>query len=127
MTLIPSLPLQVFDQVRSSWAYGLGDGYNGVDLTRWESSGRAAGYASKSMGGYASKSLEEVPAVEQSYRVAQGFQPPRVEIDLEVPHNSAVEAAQSWSNGLLLDVREFFDLRESERPADSCWLSWNPA
>jgi len=127
MVLTPSLPPKVFDLVRESWKFGGGGGYNGVDVTRWESAGKAAGYASKSLSGYASKSLGLAPAGEQSYRVAEGFQPARVEVDLKDPHNSAVEAAQAWSAALGLDVAAFADMRESERPGDAVWLSWRAA
>jgi hypothetical protein len=128
MMLTPSLPREVFDYSISSWPYGLGDGYNGIDVKDWRKDAAggaraAAGYAAK----YFGKSFDGAPVRGQLYRVAQGFQPVVVVVDLTEPHNSAVDAAKAWSVASNIDPEAFFDMREAERPGDACWLSWRAA
>lgn len=77
MVLVPRMPRAVFDAVIAQWPYGQGDGYNGVDITRWRSKRGGAGYASKALSRYAGKGLGAAPPGGQSYRVGQGFQPVR--------------------------------------------------
>jgi hypothetical protein len=130
MILTPSLPRPVFDHTIESWRFGGGGGYNGVSITPPPAGGGGArslaGYASKRLAGYSAKGLPAVASGEQAYRVAQGFQPVRVEVDLESPHNSAIEAAHAWSRSQVFDLEAVFDLREAGRPADAVWLSWSP-
>lgn len=127
MVLVPVLPRSVLLALKDSWSFGGGGGYRGFDWQRWDSPRGASGYASKALHAYASKGLGSAGRGEQAYSVAQGFQPARVEVEVPDPHNSAVEAARSWAGSSGVEVVSAFDLRDSERGGDACWLAWEAA
>jgi hypothetical protein len=128
MIATPSLPRRVFDRTIEAWPYGGGGGYGGVDITPFSDRGGGgarslAGYLAKYLG----KELHLAAPGEQSYRVAQGFQPRREQVNLPDSHNSAIEAAKAWSRVQPFDLEAFYDLREASRPMDAVWLAWRAA
>lgn len=127
MILVPRLPRAVFDSVIEGWPYGAGDGYNGVDVTRWREKRGGAQYASKALSSYAGKSLGAAPPGRQAYRVGQGFQPRKEEIQVSGgPSGAAVEVLEVWADQIEgVELSELLGIDDDKgRSLDAAWGIW---
>lgn len=126
MVLVPRMPRGVFESVIERWAYGAGDGYNGVDVTEWSDKRGGASYASKSLTQYASKGLGElIEPGKQLYRVGQGFQPRREEWVASGAPGTSGDLLEVWMerNGYRVEALQSVS-DDDGRPLDAAWGMW---
>jgi hypothetical protein len=127
MIITPRMPRAVFDALIESWPYGRGDGYNGVDVTQWRQKRGGAQYASKALTKYAGKQLGEAPRGKQAYRVGQGFQPERREMEgIEGRTGSAGEVLEVWAEQVeRVELEKLIEVENDEGLyVDAAWGMW---